>query len=452
VSPTCFAHYELPDRGDVVLGRSESCDLTIDDPSVSRRHAVLHVDADVDLEDLGSANGTRVRGRPVDPSRAAAVVNGDEIRIGNVLVIVQDAGDDALPRPTADDVATHRADLASHELRKGGAASPGPDRVVVDPQMRELYALVDRLAVGSIAVCVVGETGAGKEIVAERLHQHSPRRDHPFMRLNCAALAESLVEAELFGHERGAFTGAQQGRPGLLEAADGGTVFLDEVGEMPQTIQAKMLRVLEAGEVLRVGARAPRPIDVRFVAATNRDLEREVAEGRFRRDLLYRLSGAVVHVPPLRERPSEIAALARAFVESACRGLGRPPLPLRADAVALLERYTWPGNVRELKNAVERAVLVATGSELAASDFPIGEMAARLPLQPLGARAVSASVAPPSAPPPSDDAERARILQALNDCGGNQSRAAKVLGIARSTLVSRLDDYGVPRPRKPPSP
>jgi transcriptional regulator with GAF, ATPase, and Fis domain len=324
--------------------------------------------------------------------------------------------------------------------------------------MHALYELVDRIAVGAINVLVVGETGVGKELVAERVHERSRRRAKPFLRLNCAAVAESLLEAELFGYERGAFTGATQAKPGLLEAVDGGTLFLDEVGEMPLALQAKMLRALESQQVLRVGGLAPRSVDVRFVAATNRDLEEQVRLGRFREDLYYRLHGALIAVPPLRERASEIEPLATAFIRETCADLGRPALALTREALLVLQAYAWPGNVRELKNFVERAVLVASGGEVLPEHFPIQRMASSLPLRRIGAD--SASIPPPPPPPPplplpreaapaaAPDPERERILAVLAECGGNQSRAAKVLGISRTTLVARLNDYGIPRPRK----
>jgi transcriptional regulator with GAF, ATPase, and Fis domain len=375
--------------------------------------------------------------------------------LGGALLVIQAVDETPLPpgAATSDDVATRR-DLT------GAGASHGPSkraraRIVHDPAMRAVYTLVDRMAVGNINVLIVGETGVGKELIAERVHEKSRRRARPFLCLNCAALAESLLEAELFGYERGAFTGATQAKPGLLEAVSGGTLFLDEIGEMPLTIQAKMLRAIQSQQVLRVGGLAPRPVDVRFVAATNRDLEEQVRLGRFREDLYYRLNGALVAVPPLRERMSEIKPLATEFIRETSEHLGRSPLTLTRESLLVLHGYTWPGNVRELKNVIERAVLIASGkNKLLPEHFPIERMASSLPLRPID----SASIPPPSLPapamaaaaPPSGslDPERERILAVLAECGGNQSRAARVLGISRSTLVARLDDYGIPRPRK----
>jgi two-component system, NtrC family, response regulator AtoC len=363
----------------------------------------------------------------------------------SALLVIHAVDEAVAPsKPISEEVATRRDDGTGTGHLPGERSRA---RVVHDPVMHELYALVDRIAVGNINVLVVGETGVGKELVAERLHERSRRRGRPFLRLNCAAVAESLLEAELFGYERGAFTGAVQTKPGLLEAVDGGTLLLDEVGEMPLGVQAKMLRALESQQVLRVGALSPRTIDVRFVAATNRDLQEQVRLGRFREDLYFRLNGALVPVPPLRERTSEIEPLAREFIRATCADLARPPVVLRPESLLMLQHYPWPGNVRELKNFVERAVLVAPGGEILPEHFPIQRMASTLPLHRIGHE----SVPPPSSAPPATgiDPERDRILAVLAECGGNQSRAAKVLGISRTTLVTRLNAYGIPRPRRP---
>jgi transcriptional regulator with GAF, ATPase, and Fis domain len=452
VSQAAFASYALPARGSIVLGRSEKSDLKIDDPSITRQHARLHVGDRIEIEDLGSVNGTRVRDQRIEPGQRVPVFRGEAFRLGAALLVIHAVDEAVVPnRPITEEVATRRDDGT------GTGHLPGErsrSRIVHDPVMYDLYGLVDRIAVGNINVLVVGETGVGKELVAERVHERSRRRARPFLRLNCAAVAESLLEAELFGYERGAFTGATQAKPGLLEAVDGGTLFLDEVGEMPLAVQAKMLRALESQQVLRVGALSPRTIDVRFVAATNRDLQEQVRLGRFREDLYFRLNGALIPVPPLRERTSEIEPLAKEFIRATCADLGRPQVVLRPESLLMLQRYPWPGNVRELKNFVERAVLVAPGGEILPEHFPIQRMASTLPLNRIGHE----SVPPPPArrgpgemaPPASgDDPERDRILAVLAECGGNQSRAAKVLGISRTTLVTRLNAYGIPRPRRP---
>jgi transcriptional regulator with PAS, ATPase and Fis domain len=312
-----------------------------------------------------------------------------------------------------------------------------------DEAMQRIYRLAERAAAGTINVLITGETGVGKELLAETVHRLSPRKDGPYVCLNCAALSETLLESELFGHERGAFTGAVQAKPGLLETAAGGTLFLDEVGELPLTTQAKLLRVLETREVARLGSVRPRRIDVRFIAATNRDLEAEVARGSFRRDLFFRLNGITLTIPPLRERVTEIRRLAEMFVRQICRELGRPEPLLPAKIIALLENYAWPGNIRELKNVMERAVLLCTGPVIDPEHLPVDKMVVGVPTAP----GISGSGEGLLLTRVQSD-ERQRIMDALAACAGNQSRAAKMLGIPRRTFVAKLDTYRVPRPKK----
>jgi DNA-binding NtrC family response regulator len=388
----------LPPGGAVVIGRGDDVDLRVDDAQVSRRHLRIARGEGITVEDLGSANGSLLRERPLEPQRPVVLWPGESVRAGAVVVLVVEA---AAPAP---------------------APAGGP--------MADVLALVDRAALAPINVLLLGETGVGKEVLARRLHARSPRATRPFVGVNCASLSEALLESELFGHERGAFTGAASAKPGLLETAPGGTVFLDEVGELPLALQAKLLRVLEAREVLRVGALQGRPIDVRFVAATNRDLPAEVARGGFRKDLFYRLNGLLLRVPPLRERRDEIPALAHAFASDAARLVGRP-VRLSDAAVAALVAHDWPGNVRELRNAVERAAVVSPDGAIHAPHLP-DEVRAQAPPAPLAA--------PPD--------EKARIEAALVAHAGNQSRAARTLGISRKVLIARLDEYGIPRPRK----
>jgi transcriptional regulator with PAS, ATPase and Fis domain len=280
--------------------------------------------------------------------------------------------------------------------------------------------------------------------VAELVHSLSPRAACPLVRLNCAGFSETLLASELFGHERGAFTGADRAKPGVLEGAEGGTVFLDEVGELPMSIQPKLLRVLEDKVVTRVGALKGRPIDVRFVAATNRDLEVEVAEGRFRQDLFFRLNGFQLRIPPLRERPGEIAELARAFLAPAARAAGLATAPsLSQEAQELLVGYSWPGNVRELRNVIERAVLLSTDGVITAVHLPTDKMRQRV------TRSAGVPVADHDPLRAALEArERQRVEDALAQCGGNQTHAARLLGISRGTLVTRVNAYGLTRPRK----
>ncbi|HUS31899.1 MAG TPA: sigma 54-interacting transcriptional regulator [Kofleriaceae bacterium] len=339
---------------------------------------------------------------------------------------------------------------AFEELAREPDADPTP--------MDTVRALVGSVAGGELSVLINGETGVGKELCAEMIHRLSPRAKKPFVKLNCSALVESLIESELFGHERGAFTGATSAHPGLLDTGNGGTVFLDEIGELPVGVQAKLLRVLEERVVRPVGATTGKKVDVRFIFATNRDLVEEVNAGRFRRDLYYRMNGVTILIPPLRERRGEIAALARAFADRARPGV---PLMLGKEVVAALEHHSWPGNIRELRNTIERAVLLSSGGAIRPAhlvlerDSPpaVRDSQPTMPVERLSSdsltlerpaiRQSSQSLASEVA-----DLERQRILQALEECGGNQSRAAKLLGMSRNTLLSRLDEYGLPRPRK----
>ncbi|MGZ3441278.1 MAG: sigma-54 interaction domain-containing protein, partial [Polyangia bacterium] len=336
------------------------------------------------------------------------------------------------------------------------------------PSMRTLRRFTEQVATSDISVLILGETGVGKEVLAETLHRLSPRADGPFVKLHCAAFSDSLLESELFGHEKGAFTGAVQAKPGLLETAQGGTVLLDEIGELPLATQVKLLRVLEERKVLRIGALTPRSIDVRFLAATNRDLDAEVARGRFRLDLYYRLNGISLLIPPLRERTEEIEPLARTFIEQACRRSHRREVPpLTPEALQRLRSYGWPGNIRELRNTIERAVLLCGRGPIGVEHLTTEKMAATLapptpatatPPPPAAAFDATEATHPFERSLPATDAaglhdqlgalERQRILEALERCAGNQTRAAKLLGISRGTLVSRLDAYGIARPRK----
>ena len=348
---------------------------------------------------------------------------------------------------------------ASRRVRGVATERAATEPLIYDAVMERVHQLAERAAVGTINVLIVGETGVGKEVLAERVHRQSPRAAKLFLCLNCASLSEPLLESELFGHERGAFTGASEAKPGLLETAPGGTVFLDEIGEMPLPLQAKVLRVLETRLVTRVGGLKPKAIDVRFVAATNRNLEEEVAAGRFRRDLYFRLNGMTLHIPPLRERRGEIAPLADIFIRQFAEPLGRPAPELSPEARLMLEAYVWPGNVRELRNMMERAVLLCADDEIlpehllletmSAAMAPTVEPALTLAVRPTQPMSVASDDDPESAAArrPGED-EREHILRVLADCGGNQSRAARLLGMARSTLVLRLNEYQVPRPRK----
>ncbi len=423
MSPAVFSSQPLPAAGTVTLGRSATCTVRLDDAMASREHARLHVTPGESgptftIEDAGSANGTRVREVLIQPAEVVALAPGEAIMIGSTVVMVaQDRGAG---------LRGLRSDADGKAAVAGGTA------------MNRVRALAMRAAPSSINVLILGEMGVGKDVLARAIHQMSKRADKPFLRINCGGIPEALLESELFGHEKGAFTGASTSKPGLFEAANGGTVFLDEIGEMPMPMQVKLLQVLETREVRPVGGRLEgRPIDVRFISATNIDIEAAVRRGTFRGDLMYRLNTLTLAIPPLRERVDELAPLVATFLAQLGPELGRgEELTVSAEAMACLRAYSWPGNIRELKNVIERAILLCDGREIAPEHLPpdtVGSRPARtlVPLE-----------------DPEERADRQRILDALEACAGNQKRAAARLGISRTTLSARLDLYGIPRPQK----
>ena len=533
----------LPPRGILSVGRGEDADIRIVDALASRVHARLHLDERLELEDLGSANGTRLGDQRIPVKARVPLSPGDMITIGTTVLVVQRGEPAFRPRRVwphgyfetrlietcaqsekalsrfavvrlhiedraqqqkceerlvkslrpgdllalygpgeheillvdtdrekaetlmAEIVAelegdgiVARAGIAffpsdgsspqslmsrACDLVRGPGTAPGAAIILENEAMRALYALAERAARGTINVLIQGETGVGKEILAETVHRLSPRSAGPFVCLNCAALSESLLESELFGYDKGAFTGAIQAKPGLLEAASSGTLFLDEIGEMSLGLQAKVLRSIETKQVMRVGATKPRPVDVRFVAATNRDLEEEIASKRFREDLYFRLNGIALSIPPLRERIDEIPALAGRFLASSAEQMGEPPPRLAPEALAELRVYGWPGNIRELRNVMERALLLSSGGIIAPEHLPLEKMRR-------GARASPSVRADPAQPKPAlsmAELERQAILDALVRCAGNQSRAAELLGMPRRTFCKRLAEYKITRPR-----
>jgi transcriptional regulator with GAF, ATPase, and Fis domain len=572
--------FPLPASGDLVIGRADSADVAIEVPSISRRHALLHVGSTIAIEDLGSVNGTYVRDAQLCRGHAAELSPGEMFELGSIMLVLQDSFTATRPRriwthgyfegrleeecaraeragdpfavlrvrivhkkPTsvpipelllgairpADIVATYGPDdyevllvdsnpesatkvvervrdkmaRRGAQIRAGLAHYPQDGRVpealmakaceevsdrtqtgqrsntliIEAGVMASLHRMVERVAAGNINVLILGETGVGKEIIAERIHALSPRVDQPLLRLNCAALTETILESELFGHARGAFTGATAAKAGLLETAHGGTVFLDEIGDMPLSLQAKLLRVIEERRIRRVGSLVEQPIDVRFVAATNRNLEAEAEVGRFRRDLYYRLNGISLVVPPLRARTEEIAPLAQLFIDHACRRTKAQTKPrLSAEALSLLRHYPWPGNLRELRNVIERAVLLCPDGTIGPEHLPADKLgntfelvrrhaAAASPQRPAlasvpenVARAeteaitvddmVAAHTAEADLRSGVQAAERRMVVDALQRSGGNQTQAARLLGVSRRTLISRMEAYGLPRPRK----
>ncbi len=337
-------------------------------------------------------------------------------------------------------------DVIGRALACGGEGpqrgAPG-DLVLVheDPAMDETLSVARAVAPRTTTVLITGESGVGKEVVARLIHLHSGRPGEAFVALNCAALPESLLESELFGHDKGAFTGAVKAHAGRFEQAHGGTLLLDEVGEMTPALQAKFLRVLETRRVTRLGSARPRPVDVRVLAATNRDLEQEVKAGRFREDLLFRLSVFPIQIPPLRQRPGDVLPLARHFL--AQLGGEARPRAFTPEAEGLLRGHGWPGNVRELQNVVERAVILAGTGDIRPAHLRLGpadeEAEAPAPPEP-------PSPAPAASPPRATnlkELEKRAILEALEATGGNRSQAARQLGIARRTLQYKLKKLGI---------
>ncbi|HEX3481515.1 MAG TPA: sigma 54-interacting transcriptional regulator [Kofleriaceae bacterium] len=572
----------MPSSGELVIGRGPDAGLAVDDPLVSRAHALLLAVPDgLRLSDLGSRHGTLLNGERLTEPRL--VGSGDVVGIGNAVLVVRrpartagarateqpaliqrlteelsrvveyerelslviargasrDPGPllaavadrlrviDAaaplgggfvaalLPERSSDEalgLARALAALDGGRVAVGVATAPhdgidpdavlgaaraacaavdpggvrraseaievitaGPQRILVaDPAMARLYELARRLARSAIPILIHGETGAGKELAAAAIHAFSARAAGPFVSVNCAAIPESLAESELFGHARGAFSGAATARAGHLETASGGTLFLDEIGELSPAIQAKLLRALESGELIRVGETAPRIADLRIVAATHRDLRRDVDDGRFRRDLFFRLGAARLELPPLRDRPRDLALLARTLLDDACRQLGRTPLALSAAAAVALLRHDWPGNVRELRHAIDYGAAAAPDGarELEIWHLPTTLAAAARRTRDAGLAA--APVAPdPGAPPDPADAppgaagdprpelapvpgggfrpiadevrelERARMVAALRATAGVQNRAAALIEMPLRTFVTKVKRYAI---------
>jgi transcriptional regulator with GAF, ATPase, and Fis domain len=394
----------------VVVGKDPTCDAPVDDPFVSSRHVrIVAMAGRWIVQDLESTNGTFISGARVT---RAELPLGVPVHVGDAELVLE--ARDA-PEPA-------RAETFEGMISR-------------DPGMRQVFELVGRVGASDAAVTILGETGTGKELVARALHARSGRKDGPFVPVNCSAIAESLIESELFGHEKGAFSGADRLRKGAFEEADRGTIFLDEIGELPLDLQPKLLRVLELGEVKRVGASRPITVNVRIVAATHRDLRAAVRTGKFREDLYYRLCVVPITVPPLRQRRGDVRALAEGFLERA----GPRGLVLRwsPEALAKLEGYDWPGNVRQLKNVVQRALLFR-GEGLAV---------------PAAAVTFEDTRATPAATGDDDtlyvrglsleDIEREAIRLSLRRNGGKRAAVVKELRIAKSTVMKRIGQWGL---------
>jgi DNA-binding NtrC family response regulator len=318
------------------------------------------------------------------------------------------------------------------ELHRG---ANGSDTIIFrSAAFREVYDLTLQVAESDANILVMGESGTGKELIACALHRNSPRRGKPFVSLNCAALSDTLLESQLFGHVRGAFTGAVINQKGLLEEADGGTLFLDEIGDVSPALQAKLLRVIQERDFIPVGATRPKKVDVRFVAATNKDLQREVAEGRFREDLYYRLNVITIELPPLRERPEDIEPLALHFLRRFAVQMSKEIHDIDPEALAALRCYGWPGNVRELENVMERAVILTNGKSVRASVIPLQTAVRSAPGAPATIKAEMVAL---------EEIERHHIEAVLKGTGYHKSRTAEILGISRRTLDRRIADFGL---------
>jgi DNA-binding NtrC family response regulator len=359
--------------------------------------------------------------------------------VESAVTAMRHGANDYLAKPFAPEELLLRVDrsLAWNRLREENrylrermqGAEPFADIVGRSQALRDVLRIVDRVAGTDARVLLVGESGTGKEMIARAIHRRSARRDAPFFAVNCGALAESLLESELFGHERGAFTGAVAAKKGIFEVADTGTLLLDEIAETSAAFQTKLLRVVQQGEVLRVGGTRPVRVDVRVISATNRDLRRAVAEGRFREDLFYRLSVVRVDLPALRERTEDIPLLVTRFVAMYAAQIKKRVRDVRPDAMEILCRYPWPGNVRELENVIERAIIMAEeGDEITPDDLPVDLRDAPLDPGPM---------------PEVAHAERDLIVRTLRECAGNRTLAAQRLGIGRRTLYDKLARLGI---------
>jgi two-component system response regulator AtoC len=442
--------FHLPDSGVASIGRAAHSDVRLEHDSVSRQHARVHLPS-LEVEDLNSKNGSWL----VEPAAGVSIGSVvDRVDAGERLVagVRRRLTPGSLLRLGEVVCQLQPSVPVVHTLPVAAPSEPAA-AVFEDAAMLELCRLATRAANTGLPLLILGETGVGKDVMAAEVHRASPRAQGPFVRVNCGALSESLLESELFGHQRGAFTGATDAKPGLFELGEGGSVFLDEIGELPLRTQVKLLHVLETNQVTRVGATKPQSIDVRFICATNRELARDVQAGTFRKDLYFRINTLCLKISPLRERKNDILPLARHFLRRVSAGAAMPELS--SDVVQHLQAYEWPGNVRELKNAVERAWLLSGGAQLLPEHFTTErELMNRAPdLSDIWADAEQPTqvrkrpLLPPGHASTGAD-EHAALLEALNSCGGNQTRAAEILGVSRRTLVNRLNAFNVPRPRK----
>jgi DNA-binding NtrC family response regulator len=397
----------------VAIGSQEDNHCVLNDPTVSRHHAVIEETGQgYVVRDLGSTNGTYLNGILI---REAYLEYGAIIGLGNTRLQFVPLQERVEIPPSEED---YFGDVFGGSL-----------------EMRRIFTMLKKIAPSDVTVTIEGETGTGKELVARAIHSHSQRAHGPFVVIDCGSISQNLMESELFGHERGAFTGATQTRRGAFEMGDGGTVFIDEIGELGLEMQPKLLRVLEQREVRRVGGNEIFHANVRVIAATNRDLASEVQKGRFREDLFYRISVVRIHLPPLRKREEDIPFLVQRFARELSQQYGHGKgAVVSAEALEVLRHYHWPGNVRELRNVITRAMAMGNGTALQLRDFIT-------PLSPEGKPSVSSidSLIGKTL----EEIEKAAIMKTLEVHRGNKSAAARVLGIAYSTLYEKIKKYGL---------
>lgn len=430
-------------KGEVLIGRSPACDLILPESSVSRKHArIVGTEFGFFIEDV-SKNGTFIDGRRITKETLA---DNTEIKIGPYVLNFMTSSLDTEKqdeRPTAplNDTASIPHGRKANKILRAAAIDPSEIGLIGNSkEILELFALMKKVAETDFPVLIIGETGTGKELVARGIHLMSTRRAHSFVAVNCSAIAPGLTESELFGHEKGAFTGALSERKGAFEIAQGGTLFLDEVGDMSKDVQPKLLRALEESEIKRVGGTHSVSVNIRIIAATNRDLREETAEKMFRKDLFYRLNSFPISIPPLRERSQDVKLLADYFLLSYAQKYGKRKA-FTDEALDVLAKYPWPGNVRELKNVINRAAVLTQEDEI--SSYTIKELLS----------VESHSIQSPGDPPVPratfrkiDLAERETIVKELNRTKWNKTRAAKNLGIAKSTLFEKLRRYSIKTP------
>ena len=408
-----------------------------------RRHEPAVVTLDLGLPP--DADGTREGFATLEqivslaPDTKVIVLTGQNDR-GNALKAIASGAYDFFAKPFEPDIlglvidrAFRLADLERENrllLQRQAGDTPLDGLLTRDPGMQKLCRQIERIAPTNATVLLHGESGTGKEVFARALHQLSSRKNKRFIAINCAAIPEALLESELFGHEKGAFTGAVKQTPGKIEVADGGTLFLDEIGDLPQSLQAKLLRFLQERVIERIGGRSEIPVDVRVICATHRNLRDRIAKGAFREDLFYRLAEMIVAIPPLRERAGDATLLAHAFVQRFARQNGRGHLSLREDALDAIAAHPWPGNVRELENCIKRAVIMADGNTIGADDLGL-QAGDEEDAESFNLRQVR------------EDAERQAVIKVMSRVEGNVARAAELLGISRPTLYDMLNRFGL---------